>query len=111
MYLKPLHWRSKFNANRSIYKISNKQHTMIDALINETAALLELFNEITLSLGSYAKLSNIENYNYHDIDIASSKWQPILSESCMELEKCLNNFKPKTHLKITVYAPNNVEQN
>lgn len=109
MYLMPLHWRTKISAHTPIYE--PLQHIAIDALINETAALLELFNNVALTLGSYAQLNSISQMNSYDFDVPTSKWQPILSESCNDLEKSLANFKPNSYSQRTVCASDIVEQN
>lgn len=104
MYLRPLHWRPRILTHTPTYRPAHTQQIAVNALIDEAAALLELFNDVSLALGPYVKLNDIDRIQSYDINVPASKWQPVLSASCTALEKCLANFTPKSHLHSSVYA-------
>lgn len=100
MHLTPLHRRS-----RQLLKTPRREswptHQMaVNELLNEAAVLLDLFNDVSLALGPDVRLNNIDAINNRAVlHVPSSKWQPILSESCRDLQQCLGKFKPRSHLK------------
>lgn len=79
----------------------------VNNLVNEATVLLDVFNDVSLALGPDVKLNNIAMINNRvDFAMPISKWQPILSQSCRDLEKCLTSFKPKSHLKSASFLSN-----
>lgn len=100
MHLIPLHRRSKQLPTTPRHESWPKHQMAVNGLMNEAAILLDVFNGVSLALGPDVKLNNIDAINDRvALHVPRSKWQSILSESCRDLQRCLTNFKPKSHVK------------
>lgn len=107
MHLVPLQKRSRRVVKTLIHEPWLNQQMAVNNLVNEATVLLDVFNDVSMALGPDIKLNNIEMINNRaDFPIPISKWQPILSASCRDLEKCLASFKPKSHLKSALFISN-----
>lgn len=107
MTLAPMEDRRRSVDGKSTKKKSvtwNDRQLAVTKLIHEASALIDIFNEVSCMIGPEMNLkcsTNVAARNSAELDIPESKWQPILSESCNDLQKTLTNFKPHTHLPST----------
>lgn len=77
----------------------NERQLAVTRLIHEASALIDIFNEVSVMIGPEIDLkSTKDDLNPSSITIPMSKWQPILTESCNDLQTTLTNFKPRHHL-------------
>lgn len=80
----------------------NERQLAVTKLIHEASALIDIFNEVSIMLGPDTDLKSAKDeINPTSITIPKSKWQPILSESCNDLQNTLTNFHPRHHLNST----------
>lgn len=104
MTLSPMENRRKSVDGKSTKKKSvtwNDRQLAVTKLINEASALIDIFNEVSCVIGPEMNLKcsiNMAAQNPMELNIPESKWQPILSESCNDLQKRLINFQPHNHL-------------
>lgn len=107
MTLTPMETRRKSADGKSSKKKSvtwNDRQLAVTKLINEASALIDIFNEVSCMIGPDMNLKcsiNVAAQSPMGLNIPESKWQPILSESCNDLQKTLTNFKPHNHLRST----------
>lgn len=80
----------------------NERQLAVTKLINEASALIDIFNEVSIMIGPEMNLKlPKDEINPSSLSIPKSKWEPILSESCSDLQETLTNFKPRHHLSST----------
>lgn len=98
MTLTPIKKRSTTGTKKKSVTWNDRQ-LAVTRLINEASALIDVFNEVSIMIGPEMNLKLTTNEIHSPtISIPKSKWQPILSESCNDLQQTLNNFKPRHHL-------------
>ncbi|XP_031619605.1 uncharacterized protein LOC116338469 [Contarinia nasturtii] len=99
MTLTPLQNRSKACTTKKKKSVTwNDRQLAVTKLINEASALIDIFNEVSIMLGPEMNLSKHPTIEGDRMNIPKSKWDPILSESCNNLEKTLTNYRPREHL-------------
>lgn len=107
MTLSPMESRRGIVDGKSAKKKSvtwNDRQLAVTKLINEASALIDIFNEVSCMIGPDMNLKcsiNMATQNSTEPSIPESKWQPILCESCNDLQKTITNFKPHKYLSST----------
>lgn len=71
----------------------NDSKLAVTKLLNDTTALIDIFDEISMVLGPESNLNYPRIPILDNIEIPPSKFAPILNESCASLEKCLSMCK------------------
>lgn len=97
MTLSPLQKRPNTNTKKKTVTWNDRQ-LAVTKLINESSALIDVFNEVSMMLGPEMCLNQMPMNDINVIDIPKSKLDPIFNESCKDLETSLQNFRPKQHL-------------
>lgn len=104
MTLTPMEKRHKIVVNGNSTKKSvtwNDRQLAVTKLINEASALIDIFNEVSCMIGPDINLNcaiKMTAQRPTELNIPESKLQPILKESCKELQKSLKIFQPNNHL-------------
>lgn len=98
MTLSPLQNRPKANTTKKKSVTWNDRQLAVTKLINEASALIDIFNEVSIMLGPEMNISKHPINEADRMSIPKSKWDPILSESCNNLEQTLSNYRPREHL-------------
>lgn len=98
MTLAPVENRPKTSTKKKTVTWNERQ-LAVTRLIHEASALIDIFNEVSVMIGPDMDLkSTKDEKNPTTITIPMSKWQPVLTESCNDLQMTLTNFKPRHHL-------------
>lgn len=97
MTLSPLQKRPKSNTKKKSVTWNDRQ-LAVTRLLSEASALIDIFNEVSMMLGPEMNLNKFPCDESNKVNIPKSKWKPILSESCNDLEKTLTNYRPRNHL-------------
>lgn len=95
MTLSPLQRRPKSNKKKKSVTWNDRQ-LAVTKLLTEASALIDIFNEVSIMLGPEMSLNQIPTGE--SVYIPKSKWDPILTESCNDLENALTNYRPRNHL-------------
>lgn len=102
MTLSPMENRRKTLNKKVATKKSvtwNDRQLAVTKLINEASALIDIFNEVSCMIGPNMNCAmNSQPQNPTELIIPESKWQPILNESCDDLQKTLTHFKLNNYL-------------
>lgn len=101
MTLSPLQNRPPKSGTKKKSVTWNDRQLAVTKLINEASALIDIFNEVSIMLGPEMSINKSAIRDDDKINIPKSKWQPILSESCNDLENSLTNYNPRHHLSST----------
>lgn len=75
----------------------NESQLAVTQLLNDTSALIDIFDELSMVLGPECTLNHPRNPVLETIDVPPSKLAPIVKESCASLERCLSLCKPKSN--------------
>lgn len=107
MTLSPMENRRKIVDGKNTKRKSvtwNDRQLAVTKLINEASALIDIFNEVSCMIGPEMDLKcsiNMAVQSPTGVNIPESKWQPILSESCSDLQRTLTHFKPNSYMSST----------
>lgn len=97
MTLTPMQMRPKTNTKKKTVTWNDRQ-LAVTKLLNEASALIDIFNDVSIMLGPEMSLNRMPVNNFNAINIPNSKLDPVLSESCKDLQNTLTSYKPKKHL-------------
>lgn len=95
MTLSPLQRRPKSSRKKKSVTWNDRQ-LAVTRLLNEASALIDIFNEVSVMLGPEMSLNQVPSDE--SVLIPESKLDPILTESCNDLEKALTNYRPRNYL-------------
>ncbi|XP_055322630.1 uncharacterized protein LOC129578312 [Sitodiplosis mosellana] len=98
MTLSPLQNRPPKSGTKKKTVTWNDRQLAVTKLINEASALINIFNEVSIMLGPEMSINKSAARKEDKVNIPKSKWEPILSESCNDLENSLTNCRPRQHL-------------
>lgn len=101
MTLSPLGNRPPKSSTKKKSVTWNDRQLAVTKLINEASALIDIFNEVSMMLGPEMGVNKTTPRENDKITIPKSKWEPILSEACNDLENSLTNYRPQHHLSST----------
>lgn len=76
---------------------NDQQQHAVSALLSEASALIDVFDQMSVILGPEVPLAVPLKSPADQLTIPPSKWEPILAESCLQLDEKLRNFKPRSH--------------
>lgn len=99
MTLSPLQNQPSKKGTKKKMVTWNDRQLAVTKLINEASALIDIFNEVSIMIGPEMNITKTTTtHSDEKICIPKSKWQPILNESCNDLEKSLKTYRPRQHL-------------
>lgn len=106
MRLSPIAPRARGYKKKMVTWNDSQQEAVVN-LLNEASALIDVFDEMSMILGPEVKLNSPLDRPIEAIEIPTSKWDPILTDSCNLLKEKITNFKPHAHLNQSQFCRSN----
>lgn len=99
MHLAPVQLRPQpsVSSHRKTVSWNDHHQNAVSELLTEASALIDVFDQMAMILGPEVPLSAPLKSPADNLTIPPSKWEPILAESCSQLDEKLRNFKPRSH--------------